>query len=308
MKIDPRHLEILAAIVASGGLTEGAVALGKSQPSVSRSLALLEARVGQPLFEPRRRPLVPTEVGTALAAEGKRILEAGRAASELIEAFSRGRAGAIRVAGTPIFLDGVISEVIAEYQGLHANVRIDQSYAYPPEALEKIHAEKLDLAILPVRPADLGGEFRYRQILKGRNVIACRSGHPLTKVSAMSSSDIVDFPWIAPPADSPLAKDLRNLLDGMGQRDLRISFSGGSLSAIVNVLLGSDSLTVLPFSVVCRQQRHNSLEILPIEIGDPNRHLGIVTSKLRPEPEAARRFADFVEVRFRDFQQPFDGD
>jgi DNA-binding transcriptional LysR family regulator len=55
MKLDPRHLEILAAIVDHGGLTEGAAALGKSQPSVSRTLAQLEARIGTPLFKPGRR-------------------------------------------------------------------------------------------------------------------------------------------------------------------------------------------------------------------------------------------------------------
>ena len=59
MKLDSEHLEILAAIVEQGGLTEGAEALGKSQPSVSRSVALLEARIGLPLFEPGRRPLRP---------------------------------------------------------------------------------------------------------------------------------------------------------------------------------------------------------------------------------------------------------
>ena len=49
MKIDPRHLEIISAIVDEGGLTEGAEALGKSQPSLSRSIALLEARIGGPV-------------------------------------------------------------------------------------------------------------------------------------------------------------------------------------------------------------------------------------------------------------------
>ena len=95
MKLDPRHLEILAAIVESGGLTEGAAQLGRSQPSVSRSIATLEARVGQPLFEPRRRPLRPTELGLSLAAEGKKILEAGRAASRGIWPVTRG----------PLYLD-----------------------------------------------------------------------------------------------------------------------------------------------------------------------------------------------------------
>ena len=42
MNLDPRLLSILAAIVDHGGLTEGAKALGKSQPSVSLSLEMLE--------------------------------------------------------------------------------------------------------------------------------------------------------------------------------------------------------------------------------------------------------------------------
>ena len=83
MKIDPRHLEILAAIVDGGGLTEGASALGKSQPSVSRSLTMLEQRLGVKLFEPNRRPLQPTEFCLSLAAEGRRILEAGQTAGQL---------------------------------------------------------------------------------------------------------------------------------------------------------------------------------------------------------------------------------
>ncbi len=44
MKIDPNHLEILAAIVDHGGLTEGAKAINKSQPSVSRSIANIGSR------------------------------------------------------------------------------------------------------------------------------------------------------------------------------------------------------------------------------------------------------------------------
>ena len=106
MKIDPRHLEILAAIVDGGGLTEGASALGKSQPSVSRSLTMLEQRLGVKLFEPNRRPLQPTEFCLSLAAEGRRILEAGQTAGQLANRFRSGQTGAVRIAGTPVFMDG----------------------------------------------------------------------------------------------------------------------------------------------------------------------------------------------------------
>ncbi len=303
MKLDPRHLEILAAIVDEGGLTEGAAALGKSQPSVSRSLGLLEDRVGKPLFEPRKRPLRPTELGHLLAQEGRKILEAGRAASNLVDTHARGLAGAVRVAGTPIFMDGVISGVIAEFQADHPSIRIDQSYSYAAEALDKVGKDLLDLAILPVRPADLPDTFVFQQILEGRNVIACRLGHPLSRLSDLSPSDVFHYPWIAPPANSPLFQDLRRLLDGIGQRELKIGFTGGSLSAVLNVLAGSDCLTVLPFSVVLMLQRQNRLASLPIDIGDPDRHLGIVTRKDTKANLAAKRFSDFVQDRFRAIQR-----
>lgn len=60
MKIYPRRLGIIAAVIDEGGLSEGAQAFGKSQPSVSRSFALLENRLGISLFNLRRKSLQPT--------------------------------------------------------------------------------------------------------------------------------------------------------------------------------------------------------------------------------------------------------
>ena len=179
MKIDPRHLEILAAIVDGGGLTEGASALGKSQPSVSRSLTMLEQRLGVKLFEPNRRPLQPTEFCLSLAAEGRRILKAGQTAGQLANRFRSGQAGAVRIAGTPVFMDGVVSPRIAAFQSGHPDIRIDQSYGYVPEVIEGLTKGTIDLGILPIRAEEIPDHLVFTEILKGRNVIACRVGHPL---------------------------------------------------------------------------------------------------------------------------------
>ena len=74
MQIDPKHLHILSAIIDEGGLSQGAQSLGKSQPSLSRIVADLEARLGEPLFEKGKRPLQPTELCAHLANEGRTML------------------------------------------------------------------------------------------------------------------------------------------------------------------------------------------------------------------------------------------
>jgi DNA-binding transcriptional LysR family regulator len=298
MKIDPSHLEMLYAIVEKGGLSEGAEMLGKSQPSLSRSLSMLEERIGIALFEAGRRPLRPTELGRALAAEGAKIYQAGRSSSEILALYRDGKTGAVRVGGTPFFVDGVISGMLAAFQFERPDVRIDQVYGYMNDLIPRLKDGSLDLAILPMRAASIPEGFEFEQILPGRNVIACRAGHPLVRRGSVKLADIGQYPWIAPPADSPLYQDLRNVLKEIGIKDFKVSFTGGSLSATVNILTGSDALTVLPFSVVFMMRNQRSISALSIRIGDPDRHLGVLTNgDIRLKP-AARRVRNHIRQEF----------
>lgn len=298
MKIDPRHLEILAAVVQAGGLTEGALALGKSQPSLSRSVAALEARLGSPLFVPGRRPLQPTELGARLAEEGRRIVQAGQAASQAVQSFRAGRAGAVRMAGTPVFMDGVIIAMIAGFQAQNPDVRIEQSYGYAPDLALRVLDGTLDLAICPLRPEDLPAGLEFDTMLPGRNVIAAREGHPLLHGHAVTAADLQRFAWIAPPANSPLYADLQRVLSTISADALRISFSGGSLSAVMGMLVGSDSLTVLPYSVLFTLRRQYRVAALSIRIEHPDRKLGLMYRATPSLSPAARRLRTFILGQF----------
>lgn len=303
MKIDPRHLEILSAIVDGGGLTEGALAIGRTQPSVSRTIAMLEARIGAPLFEKNRRPLVPTELCLSLAGEGRRILAAGNTASAIVTTFRTGHRGMVRISGTPVFMDGVISTLIAEFQQNHPQVRIEQSYGYAPELMDQLEAGTLDVAICPMNPAAVAPGFQFVPVLPGRNVIACGSHHPLLRKGSLRLSDIAPYPWIAAPASSPLYEDMRHILRDIGVNDTRISFSGGTLASMTAILSNSDALTVLPYSVVFMARRQRVLAALSIRIGHPERMLGILTTDAETASPTARRFRRFIDTEFRNLSR-----
>jgi DNA-binding transcriptional LysR family regulator len=116
----------------NGGLTEGAEALGKSQPSVSRTVAMLEARVG---IAAVREEQAPASADRTLPGACRRRPQGScgqQTASDVVRRYLDGKSGVVRVGGTPFFMDGVISGMIAEFQRGHPDVRIDQSYAYAP--------------------------------------------------------------------------------------------------------------------------------------------------------------------------------
>lgn len=303
MKIDPRHLEIVAAIVDHGGLTEGAAAVGRSQPSVSRTIAMIEARIGAALFEKNRRPLVPTEICLSLATEGRRVASAGATAAAVIQTYRTGHKGVVRIGGTPVFMDGVISTLIAEFQLGFPQVRIEQSYGYADELMHHLSAGTLDLAICPLNVDAVPEAFDFTPVMPGRNVIACGVTHPLLRKRALRLADIAPYPWIAPAATSPLYEDMRKVLADIGLNEFKISFSGGTLASTTTILSRSDALTVLPYSVVFMARRQQNLAALSIRIGHPERSLGILTRTGDAERPAVRRFKRFIDAEFRNVSE-----
>lgn len=294
MKLESAHLEILAAIVDHGGLTEGAEAIGKSQPSVSRIMSYLEDRVGMPLFEPGRRPLRPTELGLALARLGTRIHATNNEASQLIARFRQGAAGLLRVGGSPIFMDGVVSRVIAGFQSGFPDVQIDQTSGYLDTLAPALRLGRLDLAILPVHERQIPRDMTFLPLMEGHNVVACRLGHPLLSATDITASDLERFSWIAPPADSPLYRDMERTLAAAGCENFRIAFSGGTLAAILSVLRGSEALTILPLSVMREAMRDLPVGILSLRIGHPDRQLGLLRMTSGEGPPALEHFVRFA--------------
>ncbi len=302
MKIDERHLIQLAAVVKTGGVTEGAALLGLAQPAVSRTLSLLEKRVGEPLFIKGRRPLQPTPLGLSLAEHGFAMLAASRKASDLVESFRVGKSGVVRIGGTPFFMDALIARLCAEFQASHPDVRIDQSYGYFPDLRAALKADQIDLAICPIDILDEGSGLEFQQILPGRNVVACRVTHPLLLKRRPQPSHLLDYPWVAPPPGSPLLADLRALLLSFGATEIKIRYSGGSLMSVINYLKSADALTVMPHSVVFAQRKEKTITALPVTIPHPERALAILKRVDAPRAPAVDQFADFVRLGFQELR------
>lgn len=298
MKLDERHLIQLAAVVQAGGVTEGAALLGLTQPAVSRTLAMLEKRVGEPLFVKGRRPLQPTPLGRALADHGQVMLTASRKASEIVDGFRHGRAGLVRVAGTPFFVDSLISGMIAEFQNRFPDIRVEQSYGYLPELRAALNADRVDLAICPIDILEEGSGMEFQEILPGRNVVACRTTHPLLMRRRLDPVELLDYPWIAPPPGSPLLADLKSLVLSLGATEIKIRYAGGSLTSAMNYMKASDALTVLPHGAVFAFRNEKTITALPVNIPHPERALGLLRRADRLRAPAVDAFAAHISKSF----------
>jgi DNA-binding transcriptional LysR family regulator len=263
---------------------------------------MLEARVGQPLFVKGKRPLQPTPLAAQLAAHGRAILTASRRATDTVKGFLSGTKGMVRVGGVPFFMDAMISRMIAEFQNVEPDVTVQQSYGNLPDLTAALEDDLIDLAIVPMGALEAPPGFEFTEILPGRNVVSCRTGHPLLRKLRLQISDLSHYPWVAPLPGSPLMSDLHSILLANGMSEISIRYSGGSLMSVINYMSETNALAVLPFSVVFAQRKEQRVTVLPLDIPQPNRSLGILRRVTPNRPQAADRLASFVCSAFEELK------
>ena len=149
---------------------------------------------------------------------------------------------------------------------------------------------------------EAGPGFEFLEILPGRNVVACRTGHPLLRQRRLQMSDLSDFPWVAPLPGSPLLADLHAILLSIGMTEVAIRYTGGSLLSVLNYLDETDALAVLPHSVVFAFRKERQVTVLPVKIPQPERSLGILRMAGAPRLPAAEKLATHIADGFADLR------
>ena len=306
MKIEPHHLEIVAAIVEHGGLTEGAAALGKSQPSVSRSLAALEKRLGLRLFEPNRKPLQPTAFCLELAREGQKVRRAGDTAKAMVERLGGDGAPNLRVAAPPLMVDMVLRPLIQRLRPSHPELIVDLRPARSAEVRAQLRDGAIDLGFVPMRPSDDPEGLAFAPQVSARSVIAAPAGHALTQTHALWHADILPYPWILASEQCPCFADLRELLKRLNAPKFEISFMVGSMNNLIHDLTRAQALTVLPAAVAFLQPEPMAIIPLPLTLGDPELTLARLWNPNAPPKGPAAAFAGLSAAELRSVSDEVD--
>ncbi len=277
MKLDPRHLVQLAAILDAGTLRVAAERLGTTQPALSRTIALMEERIGTPLFERSRRPLTPTDTGLELAAFGRTVRAAMERADTVSREITAGQYGTVRVGAPPFFCDHLLSRMIGEFARTRPHVRVVLHGDYFPALVAALFNHRLDMVIGPFELVERPTGLNVERISQNRNIIVCRPGHKLARRKELGAADFEAAMWIGHARDSVLAADMRATLADLGVNRLNVVFESNSAAAVVTMLREGDYLSVLPLLSVAQRVAAGELAALATPRSGPERWTGIIT-------------------------------
>ena len=138
-----QELTVFVRAAETGSFSAAARSLGLSQPSVSRIVSDLEARLGTRLMLRTTRRIVPTEAGAVFLAKAKQALRALEDAEEIARA-TDSLSGVLRVALPGIVATRSVIPSLPGFLAAHPKLKIELLTA---DTMHDLVAESVDLAI-----------------------------------------------------------------------------------------------------------------------------------------------------------------
>jgi DNA-binding transcriptional LysR family regulator len=142
-------LRAFLEVAGSGSLSRAAVALGSSQPTLSRQIAQLEAQLGHALFERTTRGVRLTEAGAALQVPAERMREHARQFALVAAGRSQTLAGTVRVTASEIFSAYVLPALLLGLRRTHPEIQIE---LVASNSIENLLEREADIALRMVKP------------------------------------------------------------------------------------------------------------------------------------------------------------
>ncbi len=151
-----RHIEAFRAVMLTGSVVGAARLMSVTQPGVSRTIGLMELRIGYPLFERRGRRLVPTPEADALYREIEHLYGSIERIGQVAQDIRFQRAGALRIATLPALAQWLVPRGITQFLASRPKVTVFVQSLPSRQIAELVSTRQFDVGIveLPVsRPA-----------------------------------------------------------------------------------------------------------------------------------------------------------
>lgn len=297
--LKPRHLQLLVALDSFRHIGRAAASLNLSQPAVSLSLGEMERGLGLTLFERHARGVTPNAYGECLVRHARQMLAGLEQAREELQALQAGTAGKVRVGALPAVTTALLPRALVAYKRDFPAGQVMVSEGSMDSLLPQLRSGNLDLLVgrLTSRMAD---DLTEEVLYDGLNAVVVRQGHPLARRRRLQWPHLQDYPWVLPPVGSLAREPLEVALRQHQMALPADAVETLSISVITGYLQHTLAVGLLSRLVAQPLVRSGVLAILPLELPDPRRPIGVTWLTHRPLPPAALRLVACLQQAIDD--------
>jgi DNA-binding transcriptional LysR family regulator len=193
-----RHLEQILEICRAGGFSGAARKLQISQPTLSKSIARLEAQLSLTLFERSSGAARPTAYGAFVAQRAEVLLQGVAALSHDLEQLARGEEGRIRIAVGPASRLKPLPELLRRIAVRFPKLHVETIQETGPGVLKALHDGRVDMAFGYSEHAARYGELIRKKMFEDAVILVARPGHPALALQDAGPRELLRYPFALP--------------------------------------------------------------------------------------------------------------
>lgn len=117
-------LALLVRVLESGGFTAAARATGVPQATISRRIAMLEARIGLRLLDRTTRRMALTEAGRRIFDHGRAMLDQAEAAHAALAVMQGEPSGRLSIVAPIILGQAFVADIVADFMATYPKIDV----------------------------------------------------------------------------------------------------------------------------------------------------------------------------------------
>jgi DNA-binding transcriptional LysR family regulator len=287
-------MQLFIRVVETGSFSKASADRGITQPTATKHVAALEARLGARLFHRSTRGVTPTEVGLAYYDKCKVIARELDDADNLAALMQSRVQGTLRISTSVAFGRRVMTPLVLRFMQQHPGLQIDLSF---DDRYVNLVEQGIDLAIRMGRLADSSLGARYLGlnpwVLVASSDYLKRRGTPAAPAE-LGAHDALIY--------SSVQGDERWNFAGADGKTLQVAVKGplrsNNLSALLAAARAGFGLAALPWYVAHESVRDGAVRALLTGWTLPAQEMHAVFSSPRLVPTKVSGFVDFLQQRF----------
>ena len=289
LHLNTRQLSLLVHLDEDPRLSRAASAAGLTQSAASKLLRQVETALDVKLFERHARGVIPTRYGEILLRHARLALSELGLAHEGILALKSGLSGKAAVGTVTHPGTSLIPMAVARMKQRHAGIVINVDVDSSRQLVQRLLQGSLDIVLGQELDPQGADEVVYEPLAGDEpHAIIASAQHPLAGRKDLQLEDLVEQPWILPPAGSLLRDKVAAKLVERGMPLPTNIVETTSLPLITALLQQSDMVAALPEEAVQSSCDAGQLTVLlgdlPLGVGA----FGLITRRNHKLSQAAQ--------------------
>lgn len=299
--IETRLLHNALTLAEYRNFARAAKRLNISQPTLTRSIQVLEMNIGTRLFDRKARTVLPTPVGEELLKHARLIVSTTLALEDGIQQFMGLEKGELAIGAGLYAASSLLGPAIGRFKVQHPNIRIKIEVDDWLTLRDRLKQADFDFVLAESSGLDREQGLEVTNLNPHQAFFFCRSGHPLLKETSLSPGDLIRFPLILPTLPERILKLFRRLFRRTGEDlqsiEQRSMIQCNDMSVMKHSVAHSDVIGIATFGTLHEELKRKRFAALPLRIPELKSNYGILRrSGLSLSPAAAAFAGMIVEI------------